>query len=122
MRVNKAIQTVLKEIQQEALNYANNPDQHRKYLTKLLRFYDQHLTQDERIYFFSEVLKNISINATINDDSFRANLFKLKFKTILYTIVGSAVVTLGIVDIFSDNSKLSEVTSFIQLVIKYLPF
>lgn len=118
MKVNKKIREVLDEIATASVEYANNPDENRKYVKRLLTHFDNKLTQDERVFLVNKIFYNMLINSRINDPEFHRNVYKLKQVTLISYGVIVSLITVIITDLFGGGSITGNVLEFVKFIAK----
>jgi len=107
MRVNPKIRDTLKEISTQAIAHANTPSPDYKHLRRLLRVYDKHLSEEERIFLFKTMLEFVHYRNVMVDPDNLLVLSNIKLRTYVFIFV---LVTFGMLiaaALFKTNSALN---------------
>lgn len=122
MIVNKKLGSLLTELEDETRKYISNPDykERRRYITRLMRHYDTHLTDDERLVILDSLLYELSYKSLLDDDDFKKSIANICFKhTLAFTACGvviTAVIMAFIHESISISGLLDIVVSVVETV------
>ena len=107
MRVSPKIRDTLKEISTQAIVHANTPSPDYKHLRRLLRVYDKHLSEEERIFLLKTMLEFVHYRSVMVDPDNLLVLSNIKLRTYVFIFV---LVTFGMLiaaALFKTNSALN---------------
>ena len=81
MKVNKNIKNMLKEISERSVEYANDPNNERKYIRRILKLYTDVLTEDERIYVFKSLMEDLRYKNLATDPDNLIMMHNIKMRS-----------------------------------------
>lgn len=118
MRVNPKIRDTLKEISTQAIIYTNTTSSDYKHLRRLLRVYDKHLSEEERIFLLKTMLEFVHYRNVMVDPDNLLVLSNIKLRTYVFIFV---LVTFGMLIaavLFKTNSALNGLLEVVGRFIK----
>ena len=119
MRVNPQIRNMLKEISTGAVELANTPGKDYMHFRRLLKVYDKHMSEEERIFLLKTVFELIHYRSIMVDPDNLLVLSNIKLRTHVFIFVLTIIAMLVAAALFKTNSVLNGtmemVTRFITL-------
>lgn len=120
MRVNPKIHEMMVEISEKTIKYINNPDEERKYLRRLLNAFNDHLSEDEKIFVFKNILEHIHFRSLNTDEKMLLTLSGIKMKRTLLQFVLFNTTMVVAYFLFVDNQLVNEFIRHIQNAISLI--
>lgn len=89
MIINKKINDTLSEISIKSVEYGNSPESRRLYMKRMLKIFNESLSEEERIFFLSYVLDNLHYKNILIDPEtmLTANNIKLRSFFLIFTVI-----------------------------------
>lgn len=122
MIINPNIKKIFIEIHNQAIHFANTPDQERKYLKRFLDIYKNKLTEEEQLYLFKLIIESLHYKSIVTDPDTVLQLHNIKLRTYTYIMLLTIVVILVIASIFKVNDSFEYITTIISNIFKILTF
>ena len=113
MIVNPKIRTTLQEISEKSVEHANTVSQDYRYIRRLLKVYDQHLTEEERIFLFKTVMEFIHYRSVMVDPDNLLILSNIKLRTYMFIFMLSTLTLLIGAILFKTNTALNGILEMI---------
>lgn len=107
MRINPKIRDTLKEISTQAITHANTPSPDYKHLRRILRVYDNHLSEEERIFLLKTMLEFVHYRNVMVDPDNMLILSNIKLRTYVFIFMLVAFGMLLAATLFKTNSALN---------------
>ena len=120
MLISKKIKETFKEITEQNVKYINMPDKERKYLTRLLNVFKNHLSDEEQLFLFKIILEQMHYRNLITDPDNIVQIHNIKLKTITYVFFLTVVIILLVAALFKVNDSLNGLISMFGNVLKLL--
>ena len=114
MKVNPLIRNVIKEIADESVKYHNTPNLERKYLRRLLRATEEHLTEEEKLYLLKTMLEITHYKYIVTDANNILDIYNIKIKYILTIFICIAILLAGIATMFETNVYINKILDIIN--------
>lgn len=118
MKVNPKIRETLREISTQAIAHANTPSSDYKHLRRLLRVYDKHLSEEERIFLFKTMLEFLHYRNVMVDPDNLLVLSNIKLRTYVFIFALTVFGMLIAAALFKTNSALNGLFEIIGRLIK----
>lgn len=122
MIINPNIKKIFIEIHNQAIHFANTPDQERKYLKRFLDIYKNKLTEEEQLYLFKLIIESLHYKSIVTDPDTVLQLHNIKLRTYTYIMLLAIVVILVIASIFKVNDSFEHITTLMSNIFKILTF
>lgn len=122
MIINPNIKKIFIEIHNQAIHFANTPDQERKYLKRFLDIYKNKLTEEEQLYLFKLIVESLHYKSIVTDPDTVLQLHNIKLRTYTYIMLLAIVVILVIASIFKVNDSFEHITTLMSNIFKILTF
>jgi len=103
----------LQEISEKSVEHANTVSQDYRYIRRLLKVYDQHLTEEERIFLFKTVMEFIHYRSVMVDPDNLLILSNIKLRTYMFIFMLSTLTLLIGAILFKTNTALNGILEMI---------
>ena len=120
MIINTKIKETFKEIAEQSLKYANTPDQEKKYFKRLMKVFNDDLTEEEQLFVFKMIMEQLHFRNIITDPDNVIQIHNIKMKTITYIFLLTITLTIIIAMIFKVNNGLNSVVDVFVNILKLL--
>lgn len=89
MIINKKINDTLAEITVKSIEYSNNPESKRLYMKRMLKIFNESLSEEERIFIVAYMLDNLHYKNILIDPEtmLTANNIKLRSFFLIFTVI-----------------------------------
>lgn len=117
MLINPLIRKTLKEIATKSSEYHNKPDLERKYIRRLLKVYNTHLTEEERIYLLKYMLDMIHYKNIVTDDNNLLTVYNMKLRIILSIVLSICFLLIFAAFLFETNVYINDIVRLLSSTI-----
>lgn len=113
MRINRRIKQTLSEIAKESVRLHNEPDQQLKYIRRILGIYQNHLTDEERVFLIKYIIDLLHYrNLSIDPDNM-LTISNIRIRTIFFIFVCSIVLMIAAAVLFKTNTSVLHLGSLL---------
>lgn len=118
MKVNPEIKKTLSEISSESVKLANNPTVHYRYVRRILRVYEQHLKEEDKVYLMNIMLEMLHYRTAMLDPENMMQAANIRIRTILFVamMVILVIIVAGIV--LKTNDSLNGIVDYFLTISK----
>lgn len=107
MLVNPKIRELLTEIAKESVRYGDTQKEQYRYIRRFLKLFDEHLTQEERIFFISSVLEFVHYKNVATDAEILSTGVDLRLKYVFGTALSVCLCILVAAAVFRTNGSIN---------------
>jgi len=117
MNVNPKIKLMLAEIAEQSIKYANTRNENKRYQRRLLRMFKDNMSEDEQLYVFNNILKEISYKNIIADPENMLTIGNIKLRSHFMVFVMSVIFLVVASYLFGTNGEVQAIgDSFLKLL------
>lgn len=120
MKVNPQIKATLKEISEHAIDHANNPGKDYRYWRRILRVFERHLQEEDRIFLFKTVFELVHYRNVMIDPDNLLTINNIKLRSYMFVFFLSVVAMIIAAALFKTNSALNEIFELLGRFAKML--
>lgn len=106
MRVNKKIKEVLSEIAKESVKFHNDPENQTKYVRRVVKLCEEHLTTDEKIYLISSIMELLHYRNLSVDPDNMLTINNIRIRTLFFVFMSTLVLMFAGAFLFKTNSSV----------------
>lgn len=107
MRINNQIKTTFSEIARESVKFHNDPQRHTKYLRRITRVYQDHLSEEEKVFVMSTLMELLHYRNLSVDPDNMLTINNIRLRTLFMVFIGTIVMMLVAAALFKTNSSIS---------------
>ena len=122
MLVNPEIKLVLAEIAERSVDLANRPDERKKYVRRLVDFYVNKLSDDEKLFIAMVLCEQLAFKNIIVDPDNIIAIHNVKLRAYLFMAIMAAVLMVIGAALFRTNDSINDVVGFFDKIITMLAF
>lgn len=106
MRINRRIKQTLSEIAKESVKLHNEPDQQLRYIRRIVGIYQNHLTDEERVFLIKYILDLLHYrNLSIDPDNM-LTISNIRIRTIFFIFVCCIILMIAAAILFKTNTSV----------------
>lgn len=106
MRVNRRIKETLSEIAKETVKLHNEPDQQLKYIRRISSIFQNHLSEEERIFLIKYLLDLLHYrNLSIDPDNM-LTISNIRIRTIFFVFISTVIAMIVAAALFKTNTSV----------------
>lgn len=112
MKVNPEIKKALSAIASESIKLANNPTVHYRYVRRILRVYEKHLKEEDKVFLMNTLLEMVHYKSALLDPENMLQAANIKIRTIMFVtlMVLGVLIVAGM--IFRTNDSLNGIVDY----------
>lgn len=114
MIINPVLKAALDAIAQASIRYHNNPALHDRYIKRILKVYDQHLSQEERVYVFYSLLELVHYRNLAVDPDNMITISNVRIRTLFFVFVATIIAMVLAAVLFKPDSAVGNVLPLIM--------
>ncbi len=118
MKINPEIKATLERISEAAVNMANDPDKHFKFIRRITRVYDNHLNEEERAYLMTTILEMVHYRNVVTDPEVIMQAANIKMKTMMFVFIMAFILILVAGVVFKTNDSLAGLSDYMFTIFK----
>lgn len=118
MKVNPEIKQVLAAISKESVRLANNPTAHYRYIRRILRVYENHLKEEDKIYLMNTILELIHYKSVLLDPENMMQAANIRIRTIFFVAVMIVMVIIVAGIVLKTNDSLNGLVDYFRTISK----
>lgn len=107
MIVNPKIKTLFKDISNQSVAYANTPDKERKYNRRLLKIFNEQLSEEEQLYVMKSLFESIHYKNIVTDPDNVLQLHNIKLRSYMFIFFIVSLFALLLSTLFKSNASLN---------------
>ena len=109
MKINPEIKTALSVIAKASVKYHNETTSHTRYIRRLLKVFDNHLTEEERIYVIFAIAELVHYRNLAVDPDNMVTISNIKLRSTFFVFLSTIVVLVIAVVLFSSRNGLNDI-------------
>lgn len=118
MRVNKQIKEVLSAISRESVTLHNDPKKQTRYMRRMIRVYNTHLSDEERIYLLTALLDMLHYRNIAVDPDVILAINNVRLRSLFFVFMGTVVLMIVGAGLFRYNTSIGSIISVFTNFIK----
>lgn len=118
MKVNPEIKNALSAISSESIKLANNPTVHYQYIRRILRIYEKHLKEEDKVYLMNTLLEMIHYRTAMLDPETMLQAANIKMRTIMFTAMMVVAVILVAGVVLKTNDSINGIVDYFLTIAK----
>lgn len=118
MKVNPEIKQVLATISKESVRLANNPTAHYRYIRRIVRVYENHLKEEDKIYLMNTILELIHYKSVLLDPENMMQAANIRIRTIFFVAVMIVMVIIVAGIVLKTNDSLNGLVDYFRTISK----
>lgn len=120
MKVNPDINKALAAISSESVKLANNPSAHYRYIRRIVRVFDKHLKEEDRVFIMNTFLEMIHYKSVVLDPDAMLLAANIRMRTIFFVVLMTIGVILVAGIVFQTNSSLNGLVDYFLTISRAL--
>lgn len=107
MIINPIIRAAFQEISERAVEHSNTVSEDYRYMRRMLKVYDTHFTEEERIFLFMMLMEFVHYRSVMVDPDNLLVLSNIKLRTYMFIFILSLTAMVIAAGLFKTNSTLN---------------
>lgn len=120
MIINPKIKALFKDISSQSVAYANTPDKERKYNRRLLKIFNEQLTEEEQLYVMKSMFESIHYKNIVTDPDNVLQLHNIKLRSYMFIFFIVSLFALLISMLFKSNASLNGLIGVFSNIFKII--
>lgn len=109
MRINPELKAAIDAIAATSVKFHNEPTRHVRYIRRILKVYDNHFTEEERIYLFSTIIEALHYRNLSVDPENMITISNIRIRALFFVFVATIILMLLAAILFKTNSGVAGV-------------
>lgn len=111
MRVNRKIKDAFSEIAKESVKLHNDPERQTRYVRRMVKVYDEHFTDEEKIYIVSSVMELLHYRNLSVDPDNMLTISNIRIRTLFFVFMSTLVLMVAGATLFKTNTSVLQLSN-----------